>query len=171
MFSPALFQLTQGVNNSVTRWIIDTFFAGDWFHVSLSDMTPVDVTFPDINQTFTNIGTFKSINVMWVDVLPTIDEFYVNLGSVTDGINARFADLITRIQRSYSFSVKLAPSLIPDDYDPPVYEGTSDLATNPIEEVTLFEDKRDVSLFVVVIYFVQWKIESCNISSLCFNLS
>eukprot|EP00804_Cyclotella_cryptica_P023510 CCRYP_012162-RA/>CCRYP_012162-RA protein AED:0.10 eAED:0.10 QI:1559/1/1/1/0.75/0.4/5/1441/846 len=133
-----------GVNNSVTKWIIDTFFAGDWFYVSLSDMTPVDVTFPDINQIFTDIGTFKSIKDMWADVLPNIDDFYLKLGSVTDGINARFADLITRIQRAYSVSVQLAPMLIPDDYDPPIYEGTSDQATNPVEEVSLFEDKRDL---------------------------
>lgn len=134
------------MNNSVTRWIIDTFFSGDWFRVSLADMTPIDVEFPDVDQIIASIGSFQSINGIWQSVIPTIGlGFYQKLGQIGDGITARFDDLITRIQRAYSASIQLVPLLIPKDYDPPSYAGTSDLATSPEEELSLFQEKRSVS--------------------------
>jgi hypothetical protein len=137
-----------GVNNSVTRWIIDTFFAGDWFRVSLFDMTPVDVTFPDVDQVIGSIGSFQSIDVMWSKVVPDVNSFHVNLGSTSESIKARFTAFIRGMQEAYSASVRLVPSMVPDDYDPPMYVGTSDLISNPDEEVTLFRDKSDLVLFV-----------------------
>lgn len=137
--------IQSGVNNSVTRWIIDTFFAGDWFRVSLFDMTPVDVTFPDVDQVIGSIGSFQSIEVMWSKVVPDVNSFHVNLGSTSESIKARFTAFIRGMQEAYSASVRLVPSMVPDDYDPPIYVGTSDLISNPDEEVTLFRDKSDVS--------------------------
>lgn len=142
----ATFNLSEGVNNSVTRWVIDTFFSGDWFRVSLADMTPVDVEFPDVDEIILSIGSFGSIDGIWKSVIPSIGlGFYAKLGSISDGISARFNDLVTRIQGAYSAAVQLIPLLIPNDYDPPKYEGTSQMATSPEEELSLFQDKRDVS--------------------------
>lgn len=109
-------------------------------------MTPVDVTFPDVDQIVPSIGTFQTMDVIWRSAFPSIEGFYDNLKATTNRIQARFTDLITIVQNAYSASLLLVPMLLPDDYDPPNYKGTSDLATSPEEEVALFQDKRDVSL-------------------------
>lgn len=109
-------------------------------------MTPIDVDFPDVDEIIAGIGSFGSINGIWQSVIPSIGlGFYAKLGTITNGITGRFTDMVSRIQGAYSASMQLLPFLIPDDYDPPSYEGTSEQAISPEEELSLFKNKRDVS--------------------------
>jgi hypothetical protein len=134
------------VNNAVTRWLLSTFFVGDWFTVSLSDITPVDVTFPDVDQIIGSIGSFQSVLGIWQSVISDIGMgFYQKVGTISTGIVARVDDMVLRITRAYSAAIQVVPFLIPDDYNPPSYNGTSELSTSPEEELSLFQDKRDVS--------------------------
>jgi len=147
------------VNNSVTQWIVNTFFHGSWFRVDLADMTPVDVEFPDVDQIIASIGSFQSIASIWQGVISSVGlGFYSKLGSISSGITARFDDLVTRIQLAYSTSVQLVPFLIPEDYNPPIYEGTSDLATSPGEELSLFQSKHEVSWLAIFFLFVPYSM-------------
>lgn len=110
-------------------------------------MTPVDVEFPDVDLIIGSIGPFENILEIWQGVMANLDSaLFSKVGTITRGITARFNDMIVRIQRAYSGAIQLVPFLIPDDYDPPTYEGTSETATTPEEELTLFQDKRDVSM-------------------------
>lgn len=109
-------------------------------------MTPVDVTFPDADQIIGSIGSFQSILGMWNSVIPSIGlGFFQNIETISNGIVARVNDMVLRITRAYSAAIQVVPFLIPDDYNPPSYEGTSQLATSPEEELSLFQEKRDVS--------------------------
>lgn len=114
-------------------------------------MTPIDVDFPDVDEIIAGIGSFGSINEIWQSVIPSIGlGFYAKLGSITNGMAARFTDMVSRIQGAYSASMQLLPFLIPEDYNPPSYEGTSDQATSPEEELSLFKYKRDVSYIIIL---------------------
>ena len=150
----------------MVKFLLSTFFTGNWFSVSLADMTPVDVEFPDVDQIIGSIGSFQSILGIWNSVIPTIGtSFFGKVETIRDGIAARFDYMVVRIQSAYSGAIQLVPFLIPDDYNPPNYEGTSEQATSPEEELSLFQDKRDVSQLCCLPYRMR-----CHCLNYCFSL-
>ena len=116
-------------------------------------MSPVDVTFPDVEKIIAKIGTFKSIDVMWDSVVPNIDAFHINIDTVSANIKRRFEDLLSRMKIDYSVSVRLGALMLPNDYDPPQYVGVSDLVTSTEEEVSFYKEKSDVSASTLTTFF------------------
>ena len=136
----------KGVNNGATRWIIDTFFSGDWFHISLADITPIDVSFPDVDEIVSRIGFPQSINVKWDEVVPDIDLFYTNLESVSADTIERIEKILSKMKTTTTLTARMGPLMLPEDYDPPHYVSMSDNVNNLEEEVSLYKDKSEASI-------------------------
>jgi hypothetical protein len=119
---------------------------GDWFDISVMDLIPINVNFPDVDVAVGNIGAFGSINAMWRKILPKIDAYYSSFEPMKTKIKARFMGLIEGIMMDHSLAVlDLIPRILPDDYNPPKFSGTIDLGINPEEEVSLYRNKTEVS--------------------------
>jgi len=135
-----------GVNNSVTRWIVNTFFSGDWFHISLIDITPVDVSFPDVDSDILpKIGSFRSIEMQWNIAVPKIDVFYADLDNVKMMAAKRVENVLDNLKNAASRAAGLVPNL-PDDYNPPKYVGLNDTVESLDDEVLLHRNKSKVFL-------------------------
>jgi hypothetical protein len=119
---------------------------GDWFDISVMDLIPINVNFPDVDVAVGNIGAFGSINAMWRKILPKIDAYYSSFEPMKTKIKARFMGLIEGIMMDHSLAVlDLIPRILSDDYNPPKFSGTIDLGINPEEEVSLYRNKTEVS--------------------------
>ncbi len=119
---------------------------GDWFDITVTDLIPINVNFPDVDVAVGNIGAFGSINAMWRKILPKIDAYYSSFGPMKTSIKARLVGLIEGIMVNRSVAVLgLIPRILPDDYDPPKFSGTINLVINPEEEVSSYKNKTEVS--------------------------
>ena len=94
-----------------------------------------------------NIGAFGSINAMWRKISPKIDAYYSSFGPMKTIIKARFMGFVEGVMMNHSIAVLgLIPRILPDDYNPPKFSGTIDLGINPVEEVSLYRNKTEVSV-------------------------
>ena len=133
---------------NVGRRIVFWENVGDWFDISDTDFFPVDVDFPNVDVAVGNVGPFGSIDAMWDMVQPKINDFYASLALVPSRVKARLGDMLERILMDYSVSIwDLIPQIFPDDYNPPKYVGTLDVDINPKEEVLLYKNMSEVSLY------------------------
>ncbi|KAK1744421.1 hypothetical protein QTG54_004954 [Skeletonema marinoi] len=126
-----------GVNNVVTQAIIG-LFTGNWFDISATDFLAVDVAFPDVDSIFTSIGNFESIDSLWSQMVPNVDDYYGNLAYISDGLKTRFDDMIDGVGDAYKSMARMVPGSLVQDYDPPQYVGAIDVHSNPEEEALLF---------------------------------
>lgn len=132
------------MNNSVTRWIVNTFFSGDWFHINLIDITPVDVSFPDVDSDILpQIGSFPNVEMQWNLAVPKIDAFYVDLDNVKLMAAKRVENALNILKNAASRAAGLVPNL-PDDYNPPKYVGLNDTVETLEDEVLLHKNKSKV---------------------------
>jgi hypothetical protein len=135
---------------NIARKVVFWENVGDWFDISVTDLLPRNVNFPDVDVAVGKIGSFGSINTMWQKVLPKIDAYYASFGPVKTRIKARFMSLIEGIMMNHSASVlDLIPRILPNDYNPPKFSGTVDIAINPEEEVSLYKNKTEVSALYI----------------------
>ncbi len=131
---------------NIARKIVFWENVGDWFDISVTDLIPINVNFPDVDVAVGNIGAFGSINAMWRTILPKIDAYYSSFEPTKTKIKARFMGLIEDIMMDHSLAVLgLIPRILPDDYNPPKFSGTIDLGINPEEEVSLYRNKTEVN--------------------------
>jgi hypothetical protein len=131
---------------NIARKIVFWENVGDWFDISVTDLLPKNVIFPDVDVAVGNIGSFGSINAMWIQILPKINAYYSNFGPVKTKIKARFTGLIEDIMMDHSITVlNLIPRILPNDYNPPKFSGTIDIGINPQEEISLYKNKTEVS--------------------------
>eukprot|EP00984_Skeletonema_dohrnii_P036114 scaffold36705_cov139-Skeletonema_dohrnii-CCMP3373.AAC.1 len=126
-----------GVNNVVTQAIIG-LFTGNWFDISATDFLAVDVAFPDVDSIFTSIGNFESIESLWSQMVPNVDDYYGNLAYISDGLKTRFDDMVDGVGDAYKSMARMVPGSLVQDYDPPQYVGAIDVHSNPEEEALLF---------------------------------
>ena len=130
-----------GVNNRVTKAVIG-FFSGAWFDVTPTDFKAVDVPFPDVENIFSSIvGTFDSIDSMWMDVVPNVNDYFDKFSSISKELEARFYDMVDGIANDYNFTARLVSLSIPEDYDPPQYVGSMELYDSVEEEAKVFAEK------------------------------
>jgi hypothetical protein len=129
----------------VARKIIFWEDMGDWFDISVSDLIPRNVIFPDVDVAVGSIGSFGSINLMWQKILPKIDAYYSSLGVVKTRIKTRITGMFEDVMMDSSVSVYgLLPRIRPNDYNPPNFSGVDHLRINPDEELALYKNKTEV---------------------------
>lgn len=118
---------------------------GDWFEISDSDFSPIDVNFPNVSLAVSQIGSFSSINAMWQAVFPKIAAYYAKIPLMHAKINGRFLDKLEDIMLDSAVPVSsLIPRIRPTDYNPPNYTNTFNLGVNPEEEVSLYANISEV---------------------------
>jgi len=118
---------------------------GDWFDISVSDLIPRNVNFPDVDVAVGSIGSFGSINLMWQKILPKIDAYDSSFGVVKTRIKTRITDMFEDVMMEHSVSVYgLLPRIRPNDYNPPNFSGVDHLGINPGEELALYKNKTEV---------------------------
>ena len=118
---------------------------GDWFDIKDRDFFPIEVSFPDVDITITDIGQFVSIDAMWQQISPIFDAFLAKLSPLASSVHVRFDDLIEVIMMNYSVALfDLISELVPDDYNPPTYIGTIKPDINPKEELLLYKNTSKV---------------------------
>lgn len=120
---------------------------GDWFDISDSDFSPIDVDFPNVSLAVSQIGSFSNINVMWQAVFPKIGAYYAKIPIMHTKLNGRFLEKIEDImQDTVAVPISsLIPRLRPTDYNPPNYTNTFNLGVNPDEEVSLYRSMSEAS--------------------------
>lgn len=118
---------------------------GDWFDISDSDFSPIDVDFPNVSLAVSQIGSFSSINAMWQAVFPKIGSYYAKIPVMHSKLNARFLEKLEDIMLNTSVPISiLIPRIRPTDYDPPNYTDTFNLGVNPEEEVSMYRNISEV---------------------------
>ena len=118
---------------------------GDWFDISDSDFSPLDVNFPNVSLAVSQIGSFSSINVMWQAVFPKIGAFYAKIPLMQSKLNVRVMDKIEEIMWNTTVPIiSLIPRIRPTDYNPPSYTDTFNLGVDPEEEVSMYRNISEV---------------------------
>ena len=115
-------------------------FTGSWFGISDTDFFPVDVEFPDVDGVVQGIGVFRKIDDLWEQITPKIDAFFSRIASLPFDIKTRFEALVNDINLRNSVKIfDLLELVLPDDYDPPTYQGTIRDDLRPAEELASFQ--------------------------------
>ena len=115
-------------------------FTGSWFGISETDFFPVDVEFPDVDVIVRGTGIVRKIDDLWEIVTPKIDAFFSRIASLPLDVKTRFETLVNDISLRNSVKVSdLLQLVLPNDYDPPTYQGTLRDDLHPAEELASFK--------------------------------
>jgi len=106
----------EGVKEAVASASIDTSGWGDWYNIDLSDVVPVDVTFPGALPTFPPVASLDSV---WASVDEAFKEFQLNLTDASLATNR----LAEEWRQEINEQLAQLPDPTPADYDPPQYVG------------------------------------------------
>lgn len=116
-------------------------FTGSWFGIGETDFFPVDVEFPDVDAIVQGTGIFRKIDDLWEKITPKIDAFFSGIASLPSDVKTRFETLVNDVNLRNSVKIlDLLQLVLPDDYDPPTYQGTLRDDLHPAEEIASFQN-------------------------------
>ncbi|GMH99684.1 hypothetical protein TrVE_jg343 [Triparma verrucosa] len=158
-----------GLHQTVGRLSLSTGDWGDWYHIPLEDMYPLDVNFPDAIE-FENL---PSIDGVWEKVAPALESMYVNM---TDAQIAAY-NMGMQWKRDVQEQLDKLPDPLPEDYNPPQYESPDPAITNVTAEKKAHQEKsnkfRDQTAVALDAFaeLSQYSEDNFNPPSVTFNFT
>ncbi|GMH86508.1 hypothetical protein TL16_g10570 [Triparma laevis f. inornata] len=158
-----------GLQETVGRLSLNTDNWGDWYDMPLSDMYPVDINFPDAIE----FEDLPSIDGIWEKVAPALESMYVNM---TDAQIAAYK-MGMQWKQDVQEQLDKLPDPLPEDYNPPQYEGADESVTNVTAEKKRHQEKsnkfRDQTAVALDAFaeLSQYSEDNFNPPSITFNFT